>query len=65
MYGVSFSHHMKRALVTVLICLITTTVQAQSLPSKKEATSLLQKAIDMTRLKAEGVAFSPCRQNPL
>jgi len=43
--------------VTVLICLVTTTVQAQSLPSKKEATALVQKAIDMTKLKVEGVPF--------
>lgn len=48
---------MKRTLVTVLICLITTTVQAQSLPSKKEAAALLQKAMDMTTLRAEGVPF--------
>src|ERR1700739_3916973 len=57
MCGVSFNHHMKRALVAVLICLNTTTVQAQSLPSKKEATVLLQKAMDMAMLKAEGAPF--------
>jgi hypothetical protein len=48
---------MKRALVAVFIFLITTTVQAQSLPSKKEATALLQKAMDMAKLKVEGVPF--------
>lgn len=48
---------MKRTLLAVLICLITTTVQAQSLPSKKEATVLLQDAMDMTTLKVEGVPF--------
>jgi outer membrane lipoprotein-sorting protein len=48
---------MKRAPVAVLLCLVTTTVQAQSLPSKKEATALVQKAMETTKLKVEGVPF--------
>jgi hypothetical protein len=49
--------HMARAFVAVFICLITTTVQAQSPPSKKEATALLQKAMDMAMLEDDGVPF--------
>ena len=48
---------MKRALVAVLTCLVITTVQAQSLPSRKAAAALIQRSMDTTMLKVEGVPF--------